>query len=474
MSPEEKLALAEERLQQADERFRQAEELMLQAQEILARTQARDEEAQRLAYVDQLTGLPNLNHVRQVLDFNLKQAHRYERTSALLSIDLDRFRIINEALGFKTGDELLVLVAERLQGIVRESDLLARRGEDEFLLLLSELHESSQAELVARRVLELLHDEPFVVQGQPLHVGASLGISLCPDDAKSTQEMLEHADASLYCAKEQGRGRFQVYSEGLQQQLRRRLVVENCLFEALERSELSLLYHPIVDLTSREVVGVEALLRWTHPELGEVSPGEFLPVAEESALIVPIGDWVLRESCRQLKAWKELGLDMFIDVNLSRRQLLHADMASAFLRVLEEAQLDGRDIVVDVSEDHYTSDPRVRSVLADLGLGGVRIAIDDFGTGLSSLKTIRLSQTKILKLDSTFVAGIPGNRQYLSICVAVIRLAESLNMRSLAEGIENEKQFEYLRKNECHLGQGFYFCQPMPAEQVAEGARRGL
>lgn len=469
MSPEEKLALAEERLAQAEERFKEAEELMLRAQELHEKAEA----AQKLAYEDQLTGLANLNQLRQVLDFNLQQVLRYQRTTALLVIDLDRFRIINEALGFRAGDELLLQVADRLRTTVRGSDLLARKGEDEFLILLSELNEARQSELVAQRVIDLLH-APFTVQNQPLHVGASVGISLSPTDARTTQEMLEHADAALFCAKEEGRGQYRAYSDGLQQRLRRRLLLENQLHEALEQQQLRLLYHPIVDLTTREVVGVEALLRWSNETLGTVSPAEFLPVAEESGLIVPIGDWVLQECCRQMKLWKQAGVDVFVDVNLSRRQLLHADMATSFLETVRAAEIEGRDLVVDVSEDHYTGDPRVRSVLADLGQGGVRIAIDDFGTGLSSLKSIRLSQTKILKLDSTFVAGIPQNRQYLSICVAVIRLAESLNMRSLAEGIETEKQFEYLRKNECHLGQGFYFSRPVPAEEVADLVRSGL
>ncbi len=462
MTPDEKLALAEERLRQAEERFRAAEELMERAQEL-----------QRKASQDELTGLANLPHLRQVLDFNLQQVLRYGRTSALLLIDLDRFRIINEALGFRAGDELLVQVAARLATTVRGSDLLARKGEDEFLILLSELNDPGQSELVAQRVLNLLH-APFTVQSLPLHVGASVGISLAPKDAQATFEMLEHADAALFHAKEGGRGRFCVYSEGLQERLRRRLLVETHLHEALERNQFRLLYQPIVDLTTRDVVGVEALLRWTDETLGPVEPGEFIPVAEESGLIVPIGDWVLRECCGQMKSWKEAGVDVFVDVNLSRRQLLHADMAVSFLQTVREAELEGRDLVVDVSEDHYTSDPRVRSVLAELGQGGVRIAIDDFGTGLSSLKSIRLSTTKILKLDRTFVAGIPENRQYLSICVAVVKLAESLNMRSLAEGIESEKQFEYLRKNDCHLGQGFYFSPPVPPEEIAPLVKSGL
>lgn len=469
MTPEEKLALAEERLRRAEERLREAEELMRQAQELHARAEA----AQKLAYQDQLTGLANLHQLRQVLEFNLQQTLRYRRLTALLHIDLDHFRIFNEALGFKAGDELLIQVAERLRTTVRGSDLLARKGEDDFLLLLSELGAPDQAELVARRVMALLAD-PFLIQNLPVHVGASVGISLCPIDARSAQEVLEHADAAVFCAKEEGRARLQVYSGGLQEKLRRRLLLQSELHEALEQQAFRLLYQPIVDLTTREVVGVEAFLRWTSPTQGPVPPLEFLPVAEESGLIVPLGDWVLRECCQQLKRWKRAGARLFVDVNLSRRQLLHADMARSFLDTVREADLEGRDLVVDVAEDHYTNDPRVRSVLGDLGEGGVRIAIDDFGTGITSLRSIRLGQTKILKIDSTFVAGIPGNRQYLSICVAVIRLADSLNMRSLAEGIETEKQFEYLRNNECHLGQGFFFSEPVPAEQVVSLARQGF
>lgn len=470
-------------LQEAEERHRQADELLAEAEEKLRQAA----ELQPQTHEDQLTGLPNAAVLRHHLDFMVEQVNRYGRSAALLAVDLDRFRFINEALGFRTGDELLRQVAERLKSMMRGSDVVARAGEDEFHVLLSELSSDndkykpaeelrnlikSRAEAVAKRVLDALA-KPYEIQGQTLHLSSSIGLSLAPGDALSAEEMLEHADAALYSAKELGRARCQVYSEDIQERLRRRLLLENQLHTGLREGQFKLFYQPIVLLDSREVVGVEALVRWDHPEMGRLMPREFLPIAEESGAIVPLGDWILGEACSKLKQWRNDGMNLFIDVNLSPRQLLQADMAATFLKTVEDSALRAKDVMVDVGEHVYTLDPRVRAVLDELGESGVRIAIDDFGTGLSNLKAIRLTQTKIIKLDSTFVAGIPANRQYLSICVAVVRLAASLNMRSLAEGIETEKQYEYLHKNECHLGQGFYFSPPVEPEKIPALVREG-
>ncbi|MBI3928436.1 MAG: EAL domain-containing protein [Armatimonadetes bacterium] len=488
-----RMELAEERLREADEKSQLAQEMLESARErysgfVQGAEKLSDEQTQRLAYEDPLTGLPNLNILRQYLDFTLKQVVRYQRSAALLAVNLDGFRTINDAMGFKAGDELLVQVGARLQDMFRGSDVVARRHEDRFLILLSELGAEGDQDLPREQVVERLTQrvqmiagrvhgllsEPFAIQSQPVHVAASIGISLCPGDAEASDEMMEHAEAAVQFAKRKGRGQIQLYDAELRERLWRRLTLENELQSALRHGQFVLFYQPVVELSTRNVVGVEALLRWNHPQMGQISPLEFLPVAEETGLIVPVGEWVLETACTQAKHWQAEGLELFLNVNLSSRQLLHAGMADHFLQAVRSCGLEGYDVVVDVTEDAYMAhDPRIGSALARLGEGGVQVAIDDYGSGVSSLKTIRLARTRILKLDQSFVSGIPDNQQYLSICVAAIRLAAGLNMRSLAEGIENEKQYKYLHANECDLGQGYYFSKPVLPEGIPGLVRNG-
>ncbi len=475
----ETLALAQEKELQAERILKQAEEKLRQAEDWMRRGPLEgpsDEELTRLAFEDHLTGLPNHNTMLRQVDFNVKQVVRYGRSTALLAIDVDRFRLLNETMGFAAGDALLIQLAERLRREMRDSDLLARRCEDEFLLLLSHLGESGEknthydevatkARQVADRLVESLQC-PFSIKGHPLHISISIGISTAPGDATTSEELMEHADAALYSAKEMGGGRVEVYNRELQDRLTRRLTLENQLASGLRSKEFRLHYQPIYLLESREPVGVEALLRWENPLRGMVAPGEFLQVTEETGLIVPLGRWVLARACRQLAEWKQMGFELYVNVNLTARQLLTADLCQEILATLDRENLSGPDLVLDVTEKTFAMDDRIRSVLEELGKHGIRVAIDDFGTGSTNLPKMRLGRTRILKLDSGFVAGIPGQRQSLSVCVAAIQLASSLNMESLAEGIETEQQFRYLCNNGCRLGQGHYLCPPLEASEL--------
>ncbi|GMU52428.1 MAG: hypothetical protein AMXMBFR33_15740 [Candidatus Xenobia bacterium] len=490
MSEAERIQQLERELMQALESLQQAERRITQLEERSHHAEVVDEETHKLAFEDPLTGLPNLNIVRQYVEMNLKQVFRYHRAAALLVVDLDRFRVINDALGFGTGDELLRQVAERLKTAVRDSDILGRKGEDEFVILLTQIDEelSQEPELkdrqrqqlgerarhVAERVAEVLAP-PFELQGQKVHLFASVGVSLCPGDAETPMQLFEHADVALSYAKEQGRGRSLVFSPELQELRMQKLLLENQLRLAHTEKQFVLHYQPIVELSSRNVVGVEALLRWQHPQIGMLGPRDFLHVLEETGLIIPLGDWVLKESTRQLRAWGDQGFDLFLTVNLSPRQLLQADLIPMLLDVLGQNQIEPRHLVVEIAESAATTmDPeRMSRVLTDLGEAGVRVAIDDFGTGLTSMKTLRLEHTRLLKLDRTFVAGIPGERASMSVCMATIRLAASLNMKSLAEGVETERQCNYLTKNECDLGQGFFFSPPLAAEEIPDLIRQG-
>ncbi len=485
---EEKMAQAEAKLQEADEIYREALGLLRDRYHKFIGKQLDKEEPPSLSHYDGLTKLPTPYSLRQYLEFTIKYITRHKRSAALLAIHLEGIKTINEAIGFRAGDELLIKVAQRLQKTFRQSDIIARSREDRFLVLLSdlsvegdehlkkdELHDLliTRAESAAARVHNIL-DQPFTLQGQQIHIAANIGISLSPGDAETATDMMEHAEVAASYAREGGRGSTRFYDDEIRLELRHRLNLENDLQIALRQNQFYLLYQPVVELESRNIHGVEALLRWNHPTMGDISPKEFLEIAEESGLIVPIGEWVLERTCKQLKQWQEQGLDLFMNLNLSSRELLHPDIAQRILSTLSHCGLDGYDLVVDVNESAYLNqDPRIHKTLERLGKGGVQIAIDDYGSGVSSLKTIRLSKTRILKLDSTFVAGIPDNRHYLSICVAAIRLASSLNMRSLAEGIETKKQYNYLYSNECYFGQGYYFSKPVTADEIPQLVKYG-
>ncbi len=488
--PQQRVHQLERELKQALESLQAAEARIQSLEERTHHADVVDKDTHKMAFEDPLTGLPNLNILRQYVDMNLKQVFRYHRAAALLVVDLDRFRVINDALGFLAGDELLRQVAERLKSTIRDSDILGRKGEDEFAILLTQideeltqdpdLHERQRHQLgerarhVATRIAEVLAPS-FELQGQLVHVFASVGVSLCPGDAENAQQLFEHADVALSYAKEQGRSRAQVFSPELQELRMQRLVLENQVRLAHSEKQFRLHYQPIVELSSRNVVGFEALLRWQHPQIGLLHPRDFLSVLEETGLIIPLGEWVLHESTRQLSEWVRQGFELFMTINLSPRQLLQADLIPHLLDVLGESKIEPRHLVVEIAESTATTmDPeRMARVLNDLGEAGVRVAIDDFGTGLTSMKTLRLEHTRLLKLDRTFVAGIPGERASMSVCLATIRLAATLNMKSLAEGVETERQCNYLTKNECDYGQGFFFSAPIPAEEVPALIRQG-
>ncbi len=485
----------ESRLQEVWAKVREAETRANQAEVALAKAASRlkeyeqranesDRETQRLAFQDTLTGLPNLNLMRQYLDFTVKQVGRYGRASALLVVDLDRFKLINDAMGFKAGDELLMRVSERLQAAIRESDALGRRGEDEFLILLSELHigdeqlpEAKRREvieqniaIVVRRVTEGLA-RPFVIQGQKFYIRASIGVSVCPQDAESAQQMLEHADSAMYHAKETGRGKCVFYNTDLHRLQERRLTLDNQLRVAMEKGEFELYYQPIVEVSKNRatMVGVEALLRWNHRLEGLLYPDYFLPTAEESGLIVHLGKWVCKQACWQLSQWIQRGLRIFVSINVSTRQMLQADLAETFLSSVQDFALPPELLFVEIAEGvNAERADLVENVVSSLGSAGIRIAIDDFGLGYSSLSRFNLNHTKILKVDASIVGGCPKEKQSVNICTAAVSLAQSLGLRPLAEGVENNAQAKFLAKLGCQFMQGYFFQEPCKPEEITK------
>ncbi|MEW6278586.1 MAG: bifunctional diguanylate cyclase/phosphodiesterase [Candidatus Eremiobacterota bacterium] len=405
--------------------------------------------------------------------------------TALLVVDLDRFNVINAVLGYRTGDELLRQVGQRLAGALRGTDLVCRRGEDEFLVVLSARTSEPgpepdrrrnrdarlEAAAVAGRLLESLVP-PFHVDGHEIFAGASIGIALVHPDV-DPQMTLKGGESALYRAKELGRSRFEFFTGDLQKEKSERLVLEGRLRRALEREEFFLLYQPVVELSTGRLAGVEALIRWQSPDLGVVPPALFIPLAEESSLIVAIGDWVLREACRQACRWAERRSGIFTACNLSVVQFTHSDFLRRVESLVAEFQPPPGSLEMEITETAIMQATDTDAILSRLEELGLLVAIDDFGVGHSSLSRLKSLKSHLLKLDSSFVRGLPKDRKDASIASAVISMAGNLGMQSLAEGVETPDQWRFLLENGCTLGQGFLFSPPVPAEEVERWLESG-
>lgn len=422
------------------------------------------QEIAHLAHYDALTGLPNRLLFIDRAEQALTHARRSKHCCALLLIDLDHFKHINDSLGHGVGDQLLRSVVERLQGLVDSSVTLARLGGDEFAVL---MENGQLAPELAQRVLESMR-EPFLLEGQTLFINVSIGISLFPNDAAGAEELLRHADAALFKAKSQGRESYAMYNEELTAHSRQRVELASELRRAIEQNELRVFYQPIHDLQTRRIQGVEALVRWQHPERGMVSPGEFIPVAEQSGLIADIDRWVLTHACEQMRQWLAEGVKIsYVAVNVSSRLFSGGDLDRRVAQVLNETGLDPTYLELEVTESAVMKDPELAiKQLHRLRELGLKLSIDDFGTGYSSLLRLKRMPVQTLKIDQGFVAGLPGDDDDIAIVRAIIALARSMGLRVLAEGIEQADQAHFLLENDCELGQGYWFARPMPAEHI--------
>ena len=425
-----------------------------------------------LAHHDPLTTLPN----RLLFSERIEQAlQRDKQRGALLLIDLDHFKIINESLGHNTGDQLLKLIGERLGGCFDKQLTLARLGGDEFGLLSNNCANAEQASQLAQRLLDSL-TQPFLIAGDTLFIGASIGISLFPEDGNSVEQLLRNADSALFRAKGSGRQTFSFYSQDMTTLARQRVKLEAELRQALEQNQLRVYYQPIHRLDDGRMVGAEALVRWQHPERGLVPPGEFIPMAEDSGLIGAIDAWVLEQACIQMGQWLQRGVKLeFVAVNVSSRLFSRGELDLRVARVLAQTGLDPARLELEVTESAVMDDPdRALELLQHLHSLGVRLAIDDFGTGYSSLARLKRLPVDKLKLDQSFVRGLPSDPEDAAIARAVITLGQSLGLRVLAEGIETAEQAAYLRESGCLLGQGYWFGRPQPAEQLLPTAAGAL
>jgi diguanylate cyclase (GGDEF)-like protein/PAS domain S-box-containing protein len=434
-------------------------------------TERSEEEAQvaYLAYHDRLTGLPNRTLLEEHLALGLARARRANTSVALLYMDLDDFKLVNDSLGHAAGDRVLVQVAERLRKALRASDLVARQGGDEFLLLVTDIEGDAReaAEAVAASMAEAL-EGPFEVQGAEFHIGASIGVSVFPRDAHDTDTLLRHADAAMYQGKRGERGRVTFYAEEGRDALRR-LSMATLLGKAVAHDEFVLHYQPIVALADGSIDHVEALVRWCDPERGLVMPGDFIPVAEETGLIDSIGDWVLGEVCDQLLAWRGQGLDPSVSFNVSPRQLRRGNIVEQIGERLARAGVEASSLVLEITETAAMGDApeRVERVLGELSEMGFRIAIDDFGAGWSSLARLRALPVQMLKVDRSFLIQVPDDPVGCAFVRAVVEFGESVGLTTVAEGVETEAQREFLLGAGCGCGQGFHLGRPVSAEEAA-------
>ena len=451
---------------QRDEQGRAAR--MLGTVQDITERHAAEEQIQFLAYHDALTGLPNRLLARDRSELAIAVAHRAHTRVALLFLDLDNFKTINDSLGHDFGDTALRTIAARLHHCLRDTDTLSRQGGDEFLIVLTGIGNNDSITATAEKILAQIA-EPFSMEGHELTVSTSMGIAIYPDDGNDFDTLLKKADTAMYQAKEAGRNIYRFHTEKMNVDAEEHLRMLNGLRHALDRGEFVLHYQPQNSLADGRVLGAEALIRWNHPKLGLLPPGRFIPVAEESGMIVPIGNWVLHEACRQAAAWHQAGLpDIVIAVNLSALQFRRGDLEENVIHALTESGLAPAQLELELTESILINDiENVVGRLQRLKSLGIKLSIDDFGTGYSSLSYLKRFNVDKLKIDQSFVRDMADDPNDAAIVLAIIQMARSLNLKTIAEGIENKKQLSLLRLQHCDEGQGYYFAKPMPAEDFS-------
>lgn len=434
-----------------------------------------EERVQYLAYYDALTGLPNRTLLKDRMGKAFASARRRKEKVALLFLDLDRFKYINDSLGHSLGDTLLQQVAERLKGWVREQDTVARLGGDEFLVVVTALNDTTGAAVSAERLMDAMLPE-FVIQGHSVSIRCSVGISVFPDNGEDEETLIKNADLAMYSAKDEGRNNYRFFSQDMNVKVLEHMILENNLRQALDHDEFFLVYQPQVDLETGKLVGLEALLRWKHPQMGLVPPDKFIRIAENDGLIVPIGHWVLKTACAQVHTWQQQGLlTVPVSVNVSAVQFRHERFLEMIRSVLQETRLAPEYLELELTESLLASNVDVMiSVMRQLKEMGVKLSIDDFGTGYSSLSYLKQFPVSKLKIDRSFVQHAALNPDDAAITSAIISLAKSLNLRVIAEGVETEEQMRFLRLHRCDEVQGYYFSKPLPADNMTAKLQSAL
>ncbi|MDP4092023.1 MAG: EAL domain-containing protein [Bacillota bacterium] len=433
-----------------------------------------EEKIQVMAFYDSLTGLPNRTLFSDRLNVSLNQARRYGYKGALLFLDLDNFKTINDTLGHASGDILLKYIGELIKSCIRESDTIARLSGDEFVILQQKITSVDEAKLISQRIVQQLQ-QPVVLDGCEFYITASIGITVYPDDGDDQQTLLKNADTAMYHAKELGKNNYQVFSESLNVRYQERYEMEGSLRHAIVRDELDIHYQPQVDINTGKIVSLEALLRWNHPKLGMIPPAKFIPIAEETGLIIPIGEWVLRKACKKVKDWQDQGYGRVnISVNLSVKQFYQCDIVSTIKDVLKETDLEPKFLELEITESIAIQDLEsvVRS-LNTLKAMGIKVSLDDFGTGYSSLNYLKRIPIDMLKIDKAFINDIGKDNNQEAITKAVIAIAHVMDISVIAEGVETREQFEFLSNNDCDIVQGYLLSKPLPEKEVENLVKLG-
>ena len=438
-------------------------------EEINAKLAEQTDSALHMAYHDQLTGLSNRAKLLIDLDHSIKLCRRTGGQVAILFLDLDRFKYVNDSLGHDVGDKLLKAVAKRIGDLLRDTDTLCRLGGDEFIVILEAISDSYSPCVVADRIITAL-SRPFEIDGDAINIGTSIGIALCPDDTTDMNTLIKYADSAMYSAKEDGRNCYHYYREELSLKATRRNVIESALRRSLEDQDFSMVLQPIVDLKRRRVVKAEALVRWRHAELGDIRPDEFIPIAEEFGLIVDIGEWVLNESCRSIHQLTDERCDLdSIAINVSSVEFVKGDVAARFRQITRKHNVRAEQIEIEITERYMLEhSERSETELNQLRELGHTICVDDFGTGYSSLSYMKRLPLNVVKIDRSFTNNIPHDQNDVEICQAIITLSHSLGYEVVAEGVETSDQLEFLVNRSCNFAQGFYFSKPVPVDEFAQ------
>ncbi|MGX6444972.1 putative bifunctional diguanylate cyclase/phosphodiesterase, partial [Neobacillus sp. K501] len=417
---------------------------------------------------DEVTGLPN----RRYFDEKVKIAinlfkKNNDKLLAIMYFDLDRFKLINDSLGHNFGNMLLKQVAKKLKDCMRDRDIVSRSGSDEFIILLDNVTKMEISKIAER--IQSIFTQAFVIDGHEIFVTPSIGISTFPLDGNNVDELIRKADVAMLQAKNEGRNNYKFYNSNFDKKTLNRLEIENDLRKALDRNEFILHYQPIMDLNANKMKGAEALIRWEHPQLGRVAPDKFIPIAEETGMIVPIGEWVLRTACQQFKNWQENGLHLStISVNISFRQFYQPNLVSMIEQIVKETEIDPQSLTIEITESMTMDVEEASLKLTHLKNIGVNISIDDFGTGYSSLSYLKKFPIDYLKIDQSFIRDIAKSKDDENIATTILLMGQNLGLSVIAEGVEVKEQLEFLRRHECNEAQGYLFSKPLPANEIKE------